>query len=182
VYGAVLSAQRAVLGAAKPGVAWPELHVLAERTLLSGLVDAGLLRGDVAAMEAARLGGTFMPHGLGHLLGLDTHDVGGYPPGAPPRPTGPGRSRLRTARVLEAGMVITVEPGVYFNDYLLDAALEDPALRGFLVPAALAAARGFGGVRLEDNVLVTADGVESLTRVPRDITDVERVMAGGVWP
>ena len=79
-------------------------------------------------------------------------------------------------------MVITVEPGVYFNDYLLDAALEDPALRGFLVPAALAAARGFGGVRLEDNVLVTATCVESLTRVPRDITDVERVMAGGAWP
>ena len=98
VYGAVLSAQRAVLRAAAPGIAWPSLHELAERTLLAGLVDAGLLRGDVAAMEAARLGGTFMPHGLGHLLGLDTHDVGGYPPGAPPRPEGPGRSRLRTAR------------------------------------------------------------------------------------
>ena len=79
-------------------------------------------------------------------------------------------------------MVITVEPGIYFNDYLLDAALEDPALRGFLVPSALAAARGFGGVRLEDNVLVTAGGVESLTRVPRDVADVERVMAGAPWP
>ena len=182
MYGAVLSAQRAVLSSAAPGVSWPELHALAERTLLSGLLDAGLLRGDVAAMEAARLGGSFMPHGLGHLLGLDTHDVGGYPPGAPPRPTGPGRSRLRTARFLEEGMVITVEPGCYFNDYLLDAALADPALRGFLVPTALAAARGFGGVRLEDNVVVTASGVESLTRVPRDIADVERVMAGGTWP
>ena len=79
-------------------------------------------------------------------------------------------------------MVITVEPGCYFNDYLLDKAAADPALRDFLVPSAVAAARGFGGVRIEDNVVVTARGVESLTRVPRDIADVERVMGGGAWP
>lgn len=98
MYGAVLSAQRAVLAAAAPGVAWPDMHILAERHILAGLRDAGVLVGDVDAMLAARLGGTFMPHGLGHLLGLDTHDVGGYPEGAPRRPEGPGRSRLRTAR------------------------------------------------------------------------------------
>ena len=78
-------------------------------------------------------------------------------------------------------MVITVEPGCYFNDYLLDAALADPTLRPFLVPSALAQCRGMGGVRLEDNVVVTASGVESMTRVPRDVADVERVMAGGDW-
>ena len=98
VYNAVLSAQRAVLAAAKPGVAWPDMHALAERCILAGLRDAGILTGDVDAMMAARLGGTFMPHGLGHMLGLDTHDVGGYVDGSPPRPEGPGRSRLRTAR------------------------------------------------------------------------------------
>ncbi len=98
VYSAVLSAQRAVLAAAKPGVAWPDLHILAERHILSGLKDAEILTGDVDAMLEARLGGTFMPHGLGHLLGLDTHDVGGYSEGAPRRPEGPGRNRLRTAR------------------------------------------------------------------------------------
>ena len=78
--------------------------------------------------------------------------------------------------------MLTVEPGCYFNDYLLDAALADATLRAFLVPAAIEAARGFGGVRLEDNVLVTARGVESLTRVPRDIAEVEAVMAGAAWP
>jgi Xaa-Pro aminopeptidase len=62
--------------------------------------------------------------GLGHFLGLDTHDVGGYTPGAPPRSARPGFSRLRTARVLQAGMVITVEPGCYFNAALLLPALE----------------------------------------------------------
>jgi len=182
VYGAVLASQRAVLAVAKPGAAWPELHRLAERTLLGGLKDAGLLRGDVAAMEAQRLGATFMPHGLGHLLGLDTHDVGGYPADAPPRPQGAGIDRLRTARVLEEGMVITVEPGCYFNDYLLDAALADPQLKAFLVPSALDACRGFGGVRIEDNVVVRAGGVDCLSCVPRDIADVERVMAGAAWP
>ena len=79
-------------------------------------------------------------------------------------------------------MVLTVEPGCYFNDYRLDAAMADPKLRAFLVPSAIEAARGFGGVRLEDNVLVTAGGVESLTRVPRDIGEIEAVMAGGAWP
>ena len=181
VYAAVLAAQRAVLAAAKPGASWLDMHILAERHILSGLRDAEILTGDVDAMLKARLGGTFMPHGLGHLLGLDTHDVGGYPAGAPPRPEGPGRSRLRTARALEPRRVITVEPGVYFNDYLLDAAQADPALRPFLVPSAIAACRGMGGVRLEDNVVVTPTGVECLTRVPRDIADVERVMAGGEW-
>jgi Xaa-Pro dipeptidase len=78
-------------------------------------------------------------------------------------------------------MTITVEPGCYFNDYLLDAAAADPALRGFLVAPAIAACRGMGGVRLEDNVVVTETGVESFTRVPRDIADVERVMAGDEW-
>ena len=77
--------------------------------------------------------------------------------------------------------MLTVEPGCYFNDYLLDAALADPKLSPFLVSSAIEAARGFGGVRLEDNVLVTAAGVESLTRVPRDIAEVEAVMAGGAW-
>jgi Xaa-Pro dipeptidase len=78
-------------------------------------------------------------------------------------------------------MVITVEPGCYFNDFLLDAALADPKLSCFLVPSVLAQCRGMGGVRLEDNVVVTASGVESMTRVPRDTADVERVMAGGAW-
>jgi Xaa-Pro dipeptidase len=130
---------------------------------------------------AVNLGATFMPHGLGHFLGLDTHDVGGYPScGAPPRPALPGYASLRTARVLAAGMFITVEPGCYFIDSLLDAALADPAKAAFLVPGVLARFRRFGGVRIEDDVLVTAGGCENFTHAPRTVADIEAVMAGTI--
>jgi len=133
-------------------------------------------------MMAVNLGATFMPHGLGHFLGIDTHDVGGYPADCPDvvRPSLPGFRSLRTARTLEAGMFLTVEPGCYFIDPLLDAALADPARARFIVPAALARFRGFGGVRLEDDVAITADGCDNYTHAPRTVADVEAVMAGTI--
>lgn len=182
VYDAVLAAQRAVVGAIRPGVPWTEMHRLAERTILEGLRAAGLLSGDVADMIDADVGALFMPHGLGHLIGVDTHDVGGYLPGCPPRSDRPGLSRLRTARVLEPGMVITVEPGCYFIDALLDGALADPARARFLVRERVEAFRGFGGVRIEDGVVVTEGGAESLAACPRTRAEVEAVLAGGEWP
>ena len=75
IHEAVLAAQVAVVGALKPGVAWPDMHRLAERTILENLKRGGVLAGDVDEMLAADLGATFMPHGLGHFIGLDTHDV-----------------------------------------------------------------------------------------------------------
>lgn len=182
VYNAVLAASRAVLAAAGPGSAWPDMHLLAERTMLSALKDSGLLRGEVDDMVKARLGAVFQPHGLGHLLGIETHDVGGYGEGLPPRSQEPGLKSLRTARVLEENMVLTVEPGCYFIDPLLDAALADPAHAPFLVPERIAEYRGFGGVRIEDDCVVTARGLESFNCVPRDVEDVEAVMAGAPWP
>lgn len=182
VYDAVLAANRAVIAAMKPGVRWPDMQLLAERTILAALREGGLLRGELADMAEARVGALFMPHGLGHLLGLDTHDVGGYLPGHPDRPEGAGLNRLRTARVLEEGMVITVEPGCYFSPALLEPALQDPALSSFLVETKLQAFMEMGGVRIEDDVLVTATGAESLCDVPRTVEEVEAVMAGAPWP
>ena len=185
IYNGVLDAHQAVLQAVRPGVAWPEMHRLAETKILGALVKAGFLRGDVGSMMEARLGGVFMPHGLGHLLGIDTHDVGGYregDPAVPPRPVGPGISKIRTARVLAPGMMMTVEPGCYFCEYLLRKAFEDPALAGFLVRDKIEEHMGFGGVRIEDNFLVTPDGAESFTDVPRTVGEIEAVMAGGAWP
>lgn len=79
MYEATLKANRAVLNAVKPGVSWVEMHLLSERIILEELKKAGLLVGDVEEMIEHRLGAIFLPHGLGHLLGIDTHDVGGYP-------------------------------------------------------------------------------------------------------
>ncbi|XP_063221141.1 xaa-Pro dipeptidase isoform X2 [Bacillus rossius redtenbacheri] len=181
VYNAVLQASLAVFQAVKPGVSWVDMHILSNKVMLQELKDYGLLKGNVDDMMKAGLAEVFQPHGLGHLMGLDVHDVGGYLPGAPPRPTQPGLCKLRTARVLEEGMVLTIEPGCYFIDVQLDRALASPELSEFLVPAEIQRFRKFGGVRIEDDILVTADGAENLTKVPRTVEDIENVMASGRW-
>ncbi|THD25814.1 Peptidase D [Fasciola hepatica] len=177
IYEAVLAASRAVLNAAKPGADWVKLHQLAEENILSRLLQAGLLRGDLAKMMKERLGAVFMPHGLGHLMGCDVHDVGGYTQDSPARPTAVGLRNLRTARILQPNMVITVEPGCYFIDQLLDEALQSPKLSPFLVPEALQRFRKFGGVRIEDNIVITEAGNELLTDVPRTIEEIEQWMS-----
>lgn len=181
VYGAVLSAQKAVMAAMKPGVLWPDMHRLAERKILEALKGGGVLQGPVDEMLAAGVGAVFMPHGLGHLLGLDTHDVGGYNKGVT-RSEKPGLRSLRLARALKEGMVLTVEPGCYFIDPVLVPAMEDAATARFFVRERVQALRGSGGVRLEDDVIVTADGIENMTQCPREVADLEAVMAGGHWP
>jgi Xaa-Pro dipeptidase len=78
VFNAVLAAQKAVLGLARPGVSWVDCHRAAERAIVTALKEGGLLLGDVEEMLSALVGAVFFPHGLGHLIGCDTHDVGGY--------------------------------------------------------------------------------------------------------
>ena len=110
VYRAVLDATTAVEDAMRPGTPWRDMQTLAYERVLAGLKAGGLLVGEVADMMAVNLGATFMPHGLGHFLGIDTHDVGGYPAGTQ-RPAEAGYASLRTTRRLAAGNYITVEPG-----------------------------------------------------------------------
>jgi Xaa-Pro dipeptidase len=179
VYNAVLKASRAVMEAVKPGVSWVDMHLLADRVQLSELKAHGLLKGDIELMMEKRLGATFMPHGLGHFMGCDTHDVGGYLEHCPPRPQEAGLRSLRTARTLEANMVLTIEPGVYFIDALLDKALQDPDLSQFLVPEVIEKYRNFGGVRIEDDIRITDSGMELLTEVPRTVEEIEQLMAEG---
>lgn len=184
IYTGVLMAVKAVEEAMKPGVSWVDMHRLATRSILEHLKGAGVLEGDVADMVAVNLGATFLPCGLGHFIGCDTHDVGGYLEGNPERiDEGPhGIKKLRTARILEEGMVLTVEPGIYFVDHLLDLALATPAKAVFINEDRLEDFRGFGGVRLEDVVAVTATGIDNYTLTPRTVEEIESVMAGGEWP
>uniref|UniRef100_A0A8D1BJK6 Xaa-Pro dipeptidase n=2 Tax=Sus scrofa TaxID=9823 RepID=A0A8D1BJK6_PIG len=177
IYEAVLRSCRAVMNSMKPGVWWPDMHRLADRVHLEELTRIGILTGSVDAMVQVHLGAVFMPHGLGHFLGIDVHDVGGYPEGVE-RIDEPGLRSLRTARHLQAGMVLTVEPGIYFIDHLLDEALADPARACFFNCEVLQRFRGFGGVRIEEDVVVTNSGMELLTCVPRTVEEIEACMAG----
>ncbi|KAH9801239.1 AMP N domain-containing protein [Citrus sinensis] len=140
IYNAVLKAHNAVINAMKPGVCWVDMHK------------------NVDEMMAARLGAVFMPHGLGHFLGIDTHDPGGYP------------------------KVITVEPGCYFIDALLVPAMENESTSKFFNHEVIGRFKDFGGVRIESDVLVTANGSKNMTSVPREISDIEAIMAGAPWP
>jgi Xaa-Pro dipeptidase len=180
IYEAVLAANRAVQGAMKPGVAWPDMHRLAVRTIAERLKEIGIIQGGMDEILSRHIPALFMPHGLGHFMGLDVHDPGGYPEGVS-RIDEPGIRSLRAGRKLEAGMVITVEPGVYFIDALLDPALADPAISHLLVPQKLKHFRRFGGIRIEDDVLVTRRGAENFTRVPRSVEEIEAVMCGQPW-
>lgn len=134
-----------------------------------------------------------MPHGVGHMLGLDTHDVAGYERGTP-RLTEPSFNRLRLRRQLEAGMVVTIEPGIYFNKEITEPVLElkekkekkglidpepsiDTEIEDILDASVVRSFYDFGGIRIEDDVLVTADGHEVLTFVPKEIADLEKLLA-----
>lgn len=177
-----LQAVRAVMDSIRPGVMWPDLHRKANRVILKGLKDIGLLRGDVDEMETKHVGAVFFPCGMGHFIGCDTHDVGGYLEGCPERVMQPGIRSLRTARQLEEGMCLTVEPGIYFVNSSIDAALVNPILAPFLVKEKLDKFRIFGGVRLEDVIVVTKDSFENFSLCPRSVEEIEAVMAGGTWP
>eukprot|EP00930_Biecheleria_cincta_P032396 TRINITY_DN22493_c0_g1_i1.p1 TRINITY_DN22493_c0_g1~~TRINITY_DN22493_c0_g1_i1.p1 ORF type:complete len:597 (+),score=102.96 TRINITY_DN22493_c0_g1_i1:40-1830(+) len=179
IFEAVAAMQSAVLNSMMPGVLWADMQELAYRVMCEKLLDGGVLVGDLNAMMAANVGGVFMPHGLGHFMGIDTHDVGGYPKGAQ-RDVRDGYKALRMQRTLEPGFVLTVEPGIYFMEYSLQKAKEDPALAIFFNWDRIAELASFGGVRLEDNVLVTDEGIENFTTAPRTVDEVEAVMRGEI--
>uniref|UniRef100_A0AAQ5YU43 Xaa-Pro dipeptidase n=1 Tax=Amphiprion ocellaris TaxID=80972 RepID=A0AAQ5YU43_AMPOC len=181
IYEAVLKSSRTVMAAIKPGVKWTDMHRLADRVHLEELVKIGILHGSVEDMLKVHLGSVFMPHGLGHLLGIDVHDVGGYPEGVD-RINEPGLRSLRMGRLVQERMVLTVEPGIYFINHLLDQALANSTQSCFINNQVLARFRGFGGVRIEDDIAVTADGIELLTCVPRTVEEIEAFMADSAKP
>lgn len=178
IYNAVLDAHDKVMHAMKPGVQWVDMHLLAIRTTCAHLIAAGLFKGDIETLMQKEIMQYFQPHGLGHLIGIDVHDVGGYMEGCPERPTKKDCCRLRTARAIEEGLYITIEPGFYFNAALLQIAQANPDIKEHLNMDKIAEFAQFGGVRIESDVLVTKDGVVNYTVVPRTVEEIERTMAG----
>jgi len=138
------------------------------------------MQGDVDAAVAQGAHALFFPHGLGHLMGLDVHDMEalgedrvGYDRRTP-RSDQFGLSALRFARPLKPGHVITVEPGLYFNPALMDRWQAEGRHRDFIRYDRLADWRAFGGIRIEDDIVITADGAEVLSAViPKSVAEME---------
>lgn len=177
IYNAVLDAQNQVIEAIKPGVLMEDLHLLAAKVMMEGLRELDIVRGDIDEIMEHDIFALFFPHGLGHFLGLDTHDVGGYPKGVD-RIDRPGIKFLRARRELQPGMVITIEPGIYFVPAVLEPAIKDPEKAQYLNADKVKSLMSFGGVRIEDDIVVTEDGYENLTSVVKEIGDIEKLMAG----
>jgi Xaa-Pro dipeptidase len=157
--------QQTLAGSMRAGRDYRELHVEAHRLLAGVLRDAGIVRLDPEAQLAAGITSTFFPHGLGHYLGIQVHDVAGFQKdeggGTIPRP--PGHPYLRLTRVLEPGNVVTVEPGLYFIPMLLERLRAGEHAR-HVDWAQVDALLPFGGIRIEDDVHVTEGAPENLTR------------------
>jgi Xaa-Pro dipeptidase len=179
IYDLVLLSNRTVMKELKPGVSWPDMHILAENVILKGLIDIGLINNvdSIEEMSKNRVAYYFMPHGLGHLLGTDVHDAGGYLSFTPERRKEIGLKSLRTARTLEENMVVTVEPGIYFIQFLLEKAFADEKISKYFNVDALKEYYDFGGVRIEDDVLITKDSCVNLSQnLPRTTEEIEFYM------
>ena len=187
VYDLVLAAEVDAINAVKPGVRYRDLHLRASRVLADGLVRLGLLNGSPDGLVESGAHAIFFPHGLGHQLGLDVHDLEAfgdrihYPQGRT-RSAQFGTQYLRMDMDLAPGMVFTIEPGLYFVPAILhNAELRErfktqvnwAAAEKFL---AMNDGRGFGGIRIEDDVTCTATGVEVLTAdIPKTRSEIEAI-------
>jgi Xaa-Pro aminopeptidase len=183
IYELVLKSQLKAIEAVKPGVRYREVHLTSCRTLLQGLVELGILRGDPAELLSDGAQALFFPHGIGHLLGLDVHDMedlgdlAGYEDGRF-RSQQFGLNYLRMDRDLRAGMAVTIEPGFYQIPALLDSNSElCKKIGDRLNRVELAKFKDVRGIRIEDDVLVTDLGCEVLTRpIPKTVAEVEAVV------
>ncbi len=160
-------AYTAAVNALRPGVAFRDVHLTAMTEICRGMKELGLMKGDSA--EAANIGAyaLFMPCGLGHMMGLDVHDMEnlgevyvGY--NGQPKSTQFGFKSLRLARPLEPGFVFTVEPGIYFIPELIDKWRAENMYTDFICYDKLDAWKGFGGIRNEEDYLITEDGARRL--------------------
>ena len=165
--------------ALRPGITFEEVYDVSARVMIEGLKGLGLMRGDTDDALASGAYALFYPHGLGHMMGLDVHDMenlGEVYVGYDGRPKSKqfGRASLRLARVLEPGFVHTVEPGIYFIPELIDQWKAENKYSGFINYEKLEMYKDFGGIRNEEDYLITQAGARLLgKRIPRTVEEVE---------
>ena len=181
IYQIVADCHDLALGVARPGVKWWDVHMDVCRLMTTRLKELGLMKGNVEDAVKAGAHALFMPHGLGHMMGMDVHDMEGlgqtnvgYDDEVRPS-TQFGLASLRFARRLQEGFVVTDEPGIYFIPDLIDLWRTKGINADFLNFDAIEKYKDFGGVRIEDDVLITKDGCRFLgeKRIPYQISDVE---------
>ncbi|MBO5804094.1 MAG: aminopeptidase P family protein [Bacteroidales bacterium] len=184
IYSIVSAANNLAVDMARPGITYSSVHQAASRVMAQGLADLGLLKGDVDEIVAAGAHSLFMPHGLGHNMGMDVHDMEdlgenyvGYDD-TYKRSTQFGLGSLRMGKMLEKGHVVTVEPGIYFIPALIEQWKREGTNAQFINFGALEQYYTFGGIRLEDDILITDNGSRLLgdKRLPITVEDVEREM------
>ena len=185
IYSIVEACHDHVLDIARPGVKWWDVHFSVARLMTDRLKEVGLMKGDTE--EAVRNGAhaMFFPHGLGHMMGMDVHDMEGLGQqyvgfDDEVRPSGQfGTNCLRCGRRLQEGWVMTDEPGIYFIPALIDDWKSRGLHKDFINYDLLETYKDFGGIRIEDDILVTADGCRMLgrERIPYHLDDVETFMA-----
>jgi len=179
IYELILHTIEAAAGSLKPGILYKDIHLFACEKLVEGLQQFGLMKGDIREAVAAGAHALFFPCGLGHMMGLDIHDMEnlgeqyvGYTEDLQ-KSTQFGLKSLRLGRALEAGFVLTVEPGLYFIPELMDQWETEKKFTQFINYDKLGAYKTLGGIRLEDDYLITADGCrllgKQLPKLPGEI-------------
>jgi Xaa-Pro aminopeptidase len=184
LYDVVLAAHDACIDSIRPGIEYQDIHLLGASIIAQGLVDLGILRGGVSELVERDAHALFFPHGIGHLLGLDVHDLedfgdlAGYAEGRV-RSDRFGLCYLRLNRPLQPGMLVTIEPGFYQVPAILNDASLRSKYQDIVDWARLAQFADVRGIRIEDDVLVTEDGSEVLTaQLPTDADAIEQLVKG----
>jgi len=161
----------------RPGVEYKDLHLAASGRIASGLADLGILRGNPVDLVERDAHALFFPHGLGHMLGLATHDAGGCLKGRTPSDRF-GLKWLRADLPLQSGYVVTIEPGIYFIRALLTDAGRREQYRNMVDWDRVDGLLDFGGIRIEDDVLVTETGADVLSgAIPKAVPEIEALRA-----
>lgn len=185
IYEVVLRANTEAIKSAGPGMSNRDLHLMACRVIASGMKDLGLMKGDVDEAVAAGAHALFMPHGLGHMMGLDVHDMEslgenlvGYSDNVK-RSEQFGLAYLRFALPYKPGHVFTIEPGCYFIPELIDKWKAERINNDFINFGEVEKYRDFGGIRIEDDLLITEDGHKLLGKpIPKTVNEIEATCAG----
>ena len=186
IYSIVEACHDYVLEVAKPGVKYMDVHFAVCRLMTERLKELGLMKGDTDAAVAAGAHAMFLPHGLGHMMGMDVHDMEGlgqiyvgFDEETRPNLEQFGTNCLRMGRKLEEGFVMTDEPGIYFIPHLIDDWKASGHCKEFINFDKLETYKDFGGIRIEDDILITKDGCRFLgtKRIPYHPQELEAFMA-----